>query len=211
MTRLTCFTIFCGPPRAFNRERWTVNPEPYILTPISWTLYREPNWVIEKIAQVEKKLYHVIVYLRCRGAIVLALCLGILSAFFVFPANLSVAGSPWDFQPGGIFVALLPAAQMAGNPGNRCSFGGLRRSWTVGRVRFLLPPGALVESGLVKWFFQSTAGSAGVVSSLSGFEFYDCVLGSRNPVCTPCKVIHFRLFPLWSRDDCFFFVFSWWN
>ena len=121
--------------------------------------------------------------------------MGILSAFLVFPANLSVAGSPWDFQPGGIFVALLPAAQMAGNPGNRYSSGGQRRSRSVGRVRFLLPPGALVEPGLVNRFFQSTQGSAGVVSALSGFGFHDCVLAGRTPVCTPGKVIHFRLFP----------------
>ena len=135
-------------------------------------------------------------HLRCRGPTVLALCMGIFRALLIFSANLSFAPSPWDFQPGGIFGALLPAAQMAGNPGNRDKSGGRRRSRSVGRVRFLLPPGGLVEPGLVSRFFQSTAGSAGVVSSLSGFEFYDCVLGSGNPVCTKCKIIHLRLFPL---------------
>ena len=55
----------------------------------------------------------------------------------------------------------------------------------MGRVRFLLPAGALVEPGLVKRFFQSTKGSGGMVSALFGIGFYDCVLGSRKPVCTP--------------------------
>ena len=55
----------------------------------------------------------------------------------------------------------------------------------MGRVRFLLPTGALVEPGLVKRFFQSAQGSAGMVSALFSIEFYDGVLGSRKPVCTP--------------------------
>ena len=134
-------------------------------------------------------------HLRCRSTTVLALCMGIFRAFLIVSADLSVAPSPWDFLPGGIFGALLPAAQMAGNPGNRDKSGGQRRSRSVGRLRFLLPPGGL-EPGLVSRFYHSTAGSAGVVSSLSGFEFYDCVLGSGNPVCTKCKIIHLRLFPL---------------
>ena len=85
---------------------------------------------------------------------------------------------------------------MAGNPGHRYSSGGLRRSRSVARVRFLLPSGALVEPGLVHGFFQSTPGSIGVVASLSGFGFYDGVLGSRNPVRTRRKIVHLRLFAL---------------
>ena len=152
--------------------------------------------MIKRIALLEKKSIHIIAHLRCRDAIVLALCLGILCAVLVFPATLSAAPSPWGFQPGGIFDTPVPTAPMAGNSGHRYSSGGLRRSRSVGRARFLLPFGALVEPGLVKGFYRSTPGSAGRVSALFGYGFYDCVLGRRNPICTPCKIIHFRLFPL---------------
>ena len=150
---------------------------------------------LESITHVDTKTNHIIVHLRCRVAIVLALCVGILCAFLVFPAYLSVAGSCWYFQSGGLFIALLPTAQLAGDPGDRHSSGGQRRSRSVGCARFLLSPGALVEPGLVKRFFQSTPGPTGVVSALPVFGFNDRVLGSRIPVCLLCKVLLIRLLP----------------